>query len=84
MPKSVDVEMSQQQLEQPMDNTSLAAEHSPHKSGFFGFGKSKSNNKLQQKDERRPATRDQLQSSDNNLQLQSSATVADMNADNSK
>lgn len=89
MPKSVDVEMSQQggirQLEQPKVSTPPAAEPSPHKSGFFGFGnKSKSSNKLQHKDERRPATRDQLQSRDNAFQLQSSATVADISRDSSK
>lgn len=88
MPKSMDVEMSQpelRQLQQPKVNTPPAAEYSPHKSGFFGFGnKNKSSNKLQQKDERRPATRDQLQSRDNAFQLQSSATVADIGGDNSK
>lgn len=84
MPASMDVEMSQPGLGDQPKVATPPAQNSPQKNSFFGFNKSKSSNKLQQNETRRPATREQLQSRDNDLQLQQSATTGDIRADNSK
>ena len=88
MPHSMDVEMSlpdgARQLEQPKVSTPPGLASSPQKNSFFGFNKSKFSNKLQQSDTRRPATRDQLQSRENEFQLQHSTTSADIRSENSK
>lgn len=86
MPASTDFEMSQSDGSRPEHQkvSTPPAANSPQKNSFFGFNKSKSSNKLQQNDMRRPATRDQPQSRDNDFQLQQSATSADIRGDNSK
>ena len=84
MPASTDVEMSQPGLGNQPKVATPPAQNSPQKNSFFGFNKSKSSNRLQQNEIRRPATRDQLQSRDNDFQMQQSATTGDMRADNSK
>ena len=84
MPVSTDVEMSQPGLGNQAKVSTPPAQNSPQKNSFFGFNKSKSSNKLQQNETRRPATRDQLQSREHDFQLQQSATTGDMRFDNSK